>query len=219
MMFLFYILLFKIRSPQFIILQNPPSIPALYICIWVKWLRRTKLVIDWHNFGFTILRVGRANRIFVKLAYWYEKYLSKFGTFHLCVSGEMKTYLRTEFSRRANILRDRANPKFFRLDVSERHELFKRVFGSRNLDTEEIEETIFTQRQIWRGAGGDSKVILKRTRPALILSSTSFTPDEDFGILLEALKLLPTKFEKHQDKEFFPELKVVITGNNIYIYI
>lgn len=56
---------------------------------------------------------------------------------------------------------------------------------------------------------------LRPDRPVLLVSSTSWTPDEDFGILLEALRL----YEKHAKTTFasdqhhaFPKLMVVVTG-------
>lgn len=45
-----------------------------------------------------------------------------------------------------------------------------------------IESTAFTQKLI------DGTVFYKKERMAILVSSTSWTPDEDFGILLNALK-------------------------------
>lgn len=35
--------------------QNPPSVPTLVLVQVVAWLRGTKVIIDWHNLGYTIL--------------------------------------------------------------------------------------------------------------------------------------------------------------------
>lgn len=49
-----------------------------------------KVIIDWHNYGYSILRVNRANKLFIFIGKIYEKYFSKIGDFHLCVSKAMK---------------------------------------------------------------------------------------------------------------------------------
>jgi len=36
---------------DFLLLQNPPCIPTFTVCQLVCSLRRTRFVIDWHNFG------------------------------------------------------------------------------------------------------------------------------------------------------------------------
>lgn len=66
------------------------------------------------------------------------------------------------------------------------HELFVRLslkypkhFGVKNGTHE---ETAFTIRQ------EDGTVLLRPNRPALLVSSTSWTKDEDFGILFTALE-------------------------------
>ena len=41
--------------PCVLIMQNPPSVPNLLCSIFA---RRSTLIIDWHNYGFTIMRVN-----------------------------------------------------------------------------------------------------------------------------------------------------------------
>ena len=58
---------------------------------------------------------------------------------------------------------------------------------------------------------------LRPDRPALLVSSTSWTPDEDFGILLEALKLYEARAEEltaaaDASSKTLPKLFVIITG-------
>lgn len=56
----------------FWILQNPPSIPTLVAVKFSSWLRHSAFIIDWHNFGYTLLGLsfGRSN-ILVKTYHWY----------------------------------------------------------------------------------------------------------------------------------------------------
>ena len=54
----------------------------------------------------------------------------------------------------------------------------------------------------------DGSVRLKADRPAILVSSTSWTPDEDFGILFEAL----SRYESHCEIMPLPNLVCVITG-------
>lgn len=90
----------------------------------------------------------------------------------------------------ATVLYDRPSPAFQPISVIKKHELFKKlaveysIFASNDMqnDSLAVESTVFTQKL----QNGD--VILKPNRPALLISSTSWTPDEDFGILLRALE-------------------------------
>ena len=51
--------------------QNPPSIPTLAIVQFVNWHQKSKLIIDWHNLGYSILamKLGDQHRL-VKIAKW-----------------------------------------------------------------------------------------------------------------------------------------------------
>lgn len=96
----------------------------------------------------------------------------------------------------------------------EKHNLFMKLskthsaFLPRNLNdfkTSGVQEsTCFTQK-----LNGGS-VVAKPNRPGLVISSTSWTPDEDFEILLSALD----KYEAQVGKEGsqLPDMFCVITG-------
>jgi beta-1,4-mannosyltransferase len=171
--FLFYLLLFKIPRPEFLILQNPPGIPAMFICWIVCFIRRSLFVIDWHNYGYTILQVNGRNKFITYIARIYEKFFGKFASINLCVSEAMKKHLKNEMNINAINLPDRAIKNVFRrLNINESHQLFERYNLLQNQITE-IDEK--------------GEVKFKTDRPLLIVSSTSWTPDEDFDLLLESL--------------------------------
>ena len=80
-------------------------------------------------------------------------------------------------TRPINVLYDKATPKFSRLGLEDRHELFKRLWGEKNKFTT---ETL-------------GQVAEVTNRDMLLLSSTSYTPDEDFDLVVEALKSVNQK--------------------------
>ena len=81
-----------------------------------KRQRGTRVIIDWHNYGWTILEVNRANKFLVKCARAYELFFGRFGDYHLTVSEAMKVNLATiapAIGRKPiHVLYDRATPKF-----------------------------------------------------------------------------------------------------------
>jgi beta-1,4-mannosyltransferase len=173
--YLFYILLFKISRPQFLILQNPPGIPAIYICSIICFLRRTKFIIDWHNYGYTILEVNGRNSLICKIAKYYEKIYGGCADLHFCVSEAMKNHLKNQMNIDAITLPDRAIKNVFKkLNLEESHQLFEKY---------EITKNKFTN------INSNGIVYSIPNRPILMLSSTSWTPDEDFDLLLDSFIL------------------------------
>lgn len=69
--------------------------------------------------------------------------------------------------------------------------------------TEEL--TLFTKRS------KDGAYELRQDRPALLISSTSWTPDEDFSVLLEALERFDSRAASG-DSPSLPFVVVVVTG-------
>ncbi|KAK6430315.1 mannosyltransferase, partial [Oleoguttula sp. CCFEE 5521] len=52
---LYTALSYKTPASNWTLVQNPPSIPTLAVARVICFFRKTKLVIDWHNFGYSIL--------------------------------------------------------------------------------------------------------------------------------------------------------------------
>lgn len=90
--------LISIRSPEFLLCQNPPAIPTLVCCYYVCCLRKTKLIIDWHNYTHTILgltgggegRQSKGTIYLVQVAKWVEGYYGKRAFGNLCVTKAMR---------------------------------------------------------------------------------------------------------------------------------
>jgi len=182
--------------------QNPPSVPTLAAVKLASWIRCSKFIVDWHNFGYTLLAIshGRSHLI-VKVYHWFERFFGRMSDGSLCVTKAMQHELAQNWKIKATVLYDQP-PEFFHCtSLDERHDLFCRLqkgincanairdcvsIGSEepinaNVATEKesLSQTIFTTQQ-------HDCLLPKPHRPALVVSSTSWTPDEDFGMLLEA---------------------------------
>jgi len=170
--------------------QNPPSIPTLLVVSLISLIRRTRLVVDWHNFGYSILalKLG-ADHPMVELSKRYEKYFAKFATANFAVTDAMTQLLRKDFIKQSPVftLHDRPAELYKPLTDSERIQFLQRYQPL---------------------AGHFDAIVEKKAR--LLVSSTSWTADEDFGLLLDALcnySASATSSHPH-----LPELIVVITG-------
>ena len=183
-------ILFRIPKFKFLILQNPPGIPSMFICWIICRIRGAKFIIDWHNYGFTILKVNNRPNFLVNLASKYEKYLGKKSDLNFCVSQAEKRDLKKEFLIDAICLPDRPVKGLFKfLNEIEANELYKNYPNELYslIDTHLPEN--------------------KNNKPIVMISSTSWTPDEDFSMLLDAfIKTEELIFESIEDR----------SQNNIY---
>ena len=80
-----------IKTPQVIVVQNPPSIPVLSFLWFYKLIKRkTKIIIDIHNYGYTLMFKTKSQKM-LKFCRWYEQYfLRKTADHALTVSENMK---------------------------------------------------------------------------------------------------------------------------------
>lgn len=112
------------------------------------------------------------------------------------------------------MLYDRPPEHFRSISMQEKHNLFMKLsktypaFLPRNSDDFKAsgvqESTCFTQKLT------SGSIVAKPNRPGLVISSTSWTPDEDFEILLTALDRFEARVS--QSGSQLPDLFCVITG-------
>ncbi|XP_026376152.2 chitobiosyldiphosphodolichol beta-mannosyltransferase isoform X2 [Ursus arctos] len=202
------------REPAaYIFLQNPPGLPAIAVCWFVGCLCGSKLVIDWHNYGYSIMGlVHGPSHGLVVLAKWYEKLCGRLSHLNLCVTNSMREDLAENWGIKAVTVYDKPASFFKETPLDLQHQLFMKLgctysaFKARSEPVDPAtERSAFTERDAQSGL-----VTHLRGRPALLVSSTSWTEDEDFSILLAALE----KFEQLiLDGESLPSLVCVITGS------
>jgi len=187
---LWSVLAYQTGASEWMLVQNPPSIPTLMLAVSICYFKRTKLVIDWHNFGYSVLalKLGQ-NHPLVQVSKVYEQLLGKFATAHFAVTDAMGHVLRSEFAITSPVLslHDRPAPLFMPLSPSDRIAFL-------------IQHELTTAKA--------NEIIDGKTR--LVVSSTSWTPDEDFSVLLKALCDYSTS--AITDSPQLPELLVIITG-------
>ncbi|KAI1004353.1 Chitobiosyldiphosphodolichol beta-mannosyltransferase [Podosphaera aphanis] len=187
---LFVALSYRTQPSRWVLVQNPPSIPTLVVAYLVCLLRKTHLIIDWHNFGWSILAGTKGNtHPFVTISQCYETYLGRWAsTANLTVSEAMGRQLRNPPYRiRSPVLTLYDRPFSIFQPIASLQERQAFLFY--------LPETTTHASDIMAG------------KTKLLVSSTSWTPDEDFNLLLEALcayAASPTKT--------LPHILAIITG-------
>ena len=168
---LLLVLFFKTKHCGYMLVQNPPSIPILAVAHFVCFVRNSRLIIDWHNFGYSILalKLGRSSP-FVRISKAYERVMSWNAYGHFCVTDAMAKQLVRGYGLTTPVipLHDRPASIFQVLDAQQRLQFLQ----------------FLPQLGICDQATVDS---IKSGQTKIVISSTSWTPDEDFSILLNAL--------------------------------
>jgi beta-1,4-mannosyltransferase len=112
------------------------------------------------------------------------------------------------------VLHDRPPPHFKRTDSMHIHELYHRLgpLLAPALPTTFAPKsaTSFAESMFTRVSGANSFPTLAEDRPALVVSSTSWTADEDFSVLIEALDYYNDAVARDTLK--LPRLVVLISG-------
>jgi beta-1,4-mannosyltransferase len=180
-------MLLRLPKPDVILVQNPPAVPTLAVAWTVARMRGARLVIDWHNLSHTILAVplGDQHRAVKSLAR-SERRWGRRADAHLAVSQALADWLQRQWHIKATVLHDRPATFFSKPPLEAANALWQRLARELNLGSRRI---------------------------PLVVCPTSWTPDEDFDLLLEALERAERKLTATSDgREEAPSLAVVLTG-------
>lgn len=209
------ITLISIRKPKFILCQNPPAIPAIIVAYFYCLFARSKLIIDWHNYTYSILALESPNSLIVSFAKKIEAYFGAKAADNFCVTKSMKVDLQTRWNVRATVLYDRPPQQFQSISLQEKHNLLLRLgetisaFKSKQI-LEQTETSDIIERTAFTAKYRNGEIKLLDSRPGLLISSTSWTPDEDFSMLISALD----QYEQNANEQptHYPSLVCIITG-------
>ena len=176
-----FAMLMRIPKPNVILVQNPPAFPTLAVSWLVSRLRGARLVIDWHNLAHTIVAVklGEHHRA-VRAIARSERRWGRRADGHLTVSKALAQWLQKKYGVTAAVVYDRPGAAFTRASSSQADQLWQRLAKEHQLPA---------------------------ARLPIIVCPTSWTPDEDFDLLLEALERA-----ERQLKSEAPVLAVLLTG-------
>ena len=161
------------------------------------------------------------------IAKTYERILAPVADAHLTVTHAMEVWLGENFNvhgSNVRVLYDKPPLLFRPTKIDEEHELFRRLdLEGKNeqlhgwLDGNDatdikyqqrtLDQTLFTQCVV---ENNEQIIQPRQNRPALLISSTSWTPDEDFSVLLQALEQLHSLIINKTTS--FPRILVAVTG-------
>jgi beta-1,4-mannosyltransferase len=180
--------LLSLPKPDVILVQNPPAVPTLAVAWTAARLRGARLVFDWHNLSHTILavRLGPDHRA-VRALGRSERRWARRADAHIAVSQSLADWLQRQWRIRASVVYDRPG------------ELF-------------LKPTLEAAADLWQRLARDLSLGLRRI--PLVVSPTSWTPDEDFDLLLEALERAERTLVARMGKSdgTMPDLAVLLTG-------
>jgi len=178
-----------------LLVQTPPGVPTLPVLWFYCWCKSISLVVDFHNYSHTILAMATGpSHPLVALTKVLEGWVGARASAALCVTKAMAGDLRENWGIEASVLHDRPPHQFQPLSSSSRSDFLQRL-SSTFPDLAPLTSS--------------------STPPALLVSSTSWTEDEDFGILLSALVMYEERMEAETDSRKvinLPDVICVITG-------
>ncbi|XP_008934234.1 PREDICTED: chitobiosyldiphosphodolichol beta-mannosyltransferase-like, partial [Merops nubicus] len=118
----------KMQQPSYVLLQNPPGLPGIAVA-WVMCLFwGSKLIIDWHNYGYTIMGLSHGrNHPLVQIAKWYEKLFGRLSDYNLCVTHAMKEDLWVNCNIKAVTLYDKPASYFKETPLEVQHQLYMKL--------------------------------------------------------------------------------------------
>lgn len=184
-----WLLCWRIPRPEVILVQNPPGVPVLFVAWAASRLRSARFAIDWHNLTHSMLavRLGESHWL-VRLVAWHEQALGRRADLHLFVSTAMQRSLAARWGLAGTVFRDRPADAFTAVSDADRSRIRRDIGQRLGLPDSECP-------------------------PAMAVSPTSWTADEDFDLLLDGLERCDALIREWEaSANEFPNLLILLTG-------
>jgi beta-1,4-mannosyltransferase len=179
--------LLRLPKLDVILVQNPPAAPTLAVAWLAARMRGARLIVDWHNLSHAVLAVplGEHHRA-VRSLMRGERRWGRRADAHLAVSHALADWLKRQWNITATVLYDRPTAFFAKPSLDAANELWQRLARELNLGSRRL---------------------------PLVVCPTSWTPDEDFDLLLEALERTDRTLSAEGGKDpAAADLAVLLTG-------
>jgi len=194
----------QLPKPDFICVQNPPSIPGLFITFIVAKIRGARLIIDWHNYGYSMLALKHGPKHWiVQACQRYECFLGKLADVNLCVSDTFAKNLSVHMIK-ASVLYDKPTNVFRIPSIEEKHHILMKMadkYGYKQFQGSSSGSSRFTREN------ETNKIEYVKDRPVILVSSTSWSEDENFALLFDALKTYGSN-----EMSDLPSIVCIVTG-------
>lgn len=181
----------RLERPDLVVVQNPPAFPTVAVTWSALKHKGVRFVIDWHNLGFTLLRLRLGWwHPAVRLARWVERRDARRADANLAVSRGLASFLQQKFGVvRAQVLYDRPAAAFTPLDHAAR---------------EQFRQALFAR------LGVHAPVV------GFVICPTSWTEDEDFDVIIDAVVQLEDRirgWEAAGTSRRFADIVILVTGD------
>ncbi|CAF2512632.1 unnamed protein product [Rotaria sp. Silwood2] len=194
----------QLPKPDLICVQNPPSIPAIFATFLMAKIRGARLIIDWHNYGYSMLALKHGFKHWiVHLCQRYEFFLGQLANINICVSNTFAKDLSVH-TIKASVLYDKPTNLFHIPTLEEKHRIFMKMntqYAYKPFQGRSNNSTRFTNED------EKNNISYLQDRPAILVSSTSWSEDENFELLFDALK----KYASNEMNNL-PSIVCIVTG-------
>ena len=181
----------RLPRPDIVLVQNPPAFPTFAVTWWSLRHRGVRFFIDWHNLGYTLLRLRLGHwHPAIRLARWLERRDARRVEANLCVSRGLAAFLESRFGvTNAHVLYDRPASPFVPIERVDRERHRQALFARLGVHAETV---------------------------GFVVCPTSWTEDEDFDVIIDAVMRLEHRirgWEAAGRGRRFPDLVVLVTGD------
>jgi beta-1,4-mannosyltransferase len=177
---LIYVLFFKrFGKYELIFVQNPPAIPLLPALFFYKVAFGIPVHVDVHNFGYTLFQTTNKRLLAIMKAleiFFIRITSSKIYT----VSRKMKQVVETTWrAKNVSVLYDQPNHRVFnKFSLTETHQFLL-----------QIEELKVSANETVATVKGNNSIIEKSSSNLLFIVSSSWSADDNFPLLINAMAL------------------------------